>query len=43
MSAAFDQITRLTRDEFYRADMNGGLGRLCGRLSPPAARHQQRS
>ena len=23
MSAAFDQITRLTRDEFYRADMNG--------------------
>ncbi|MCJ2366266.1 S41 family peptidase, partial [Aeromonas dhakensis] len=23
MNAAFDQITRLTRDEFYRADMNG--------------------
>ncbi|WP_324039716.1 S41 family peptidase [Aeromonas dhakensis] len=23
MTAAFDQITRLTRDEFYRADMNG--------------------
>ncbi|HDZ8835080.1 TPA: PD40 domain-containing protein, partial [Aeromonas dhakensis] len=23
MTAAFDQITRLTRDEFYQADMNG--------------------
>ncbi|HGY1011916.1 TPA: S41 family peptidase [Aeromonas salmonicida subsp. smithia] len=23
MTAAYDQITRLTRDEFYRADMNG--------------------